>query len=295
MPVNILKEHLILHIQYSGLDISGAYFDQSLPGSLGGASQWIFAQASGIVGDIINLPIKERSFALIICADVLEHISHPDRAFREIARILIDDGQALVVLPSMYKLDIADFQHIPDKRKSTHENRLAISDWQKLWETAGLEIDLNQSRPLGLGSGLSYLAWLEDEYVPARQTLAGEETYSEKSRQHKEAKDVLCRYDSQIDQAILTDSAIAQLLVEAMKKADFRTIFQELRQITDSLALDKDERQILASFFSSVAKIKFTDQRVAKLKRQFEQSANPLLLMGNSLLIVLKKIISAEH
>lgn len=49
--------------------------------------------------DLSILPLQSRSLALVVCFHVLEHV-HDDRAaVREISRVLIDDGIAVIVVP----------------------------------------------------------------------------------------------------------------------------------------------------------------------------------------------------
>lgn len=43
--------------------------------------------ASWVVGDIHTLPFKADSFDLVLCAEVLEHVLHPERAFDELMRV----------------------------------------------------------------------------------------------------------------------------------------------------------------------------------------------------------------
>lgn len=44
-------------------------------------------KASWIVGDIHMLPFKANSFDLVLCAEVLEHVLNPERAFDELLRV----------------------------------------------------------------------------------------------------------------------------------------------------------------------------------------------------------------
>jgi 2-polyprenyl-3-methyl-5-hydroxy-6-metoxy-1,4-benzoquinol methylase len=47
----------------------------------------IAPQAQWTCGDANNLPFSDKSFDLILCAEVLEHLPHPERALREMARV----------------------------------------------------------------------------------------------------------------------------------------------------------------------------------------------------------------
>jgi len=49
--------------------------------------------------DVTNLPFDDDTFDLVICCHVLEHILDDGRAMKEIARVLTDDGKAILQVP----------------------------------------------------------------------------------------------------------------------------------------------------------------------------------------------------
>lgn len=55
-----------------------------------------------ILGDILNMPITDKSVDAVICWSVLEHVSEPQKAAREIYRILKKGGKALIAVPFLY-------------------------------------------------------------------------------------------------------------------------------------------------------------------------------------------------
>ena len=55
-----------------------------------------------VVGDICQMPFPDESFDAIICKAVLEHVSEPQKAAREIYRILRKGGKSLIYLPFLY-------------------------------------------------------------------------------------------------------------------------------------------------------------------------------------------------
>lgn len=57
-----------------------------------------------IFGDILNIPLKKDSFDTAILFEVLEHISNPNKAISEVARILKKGGYLLVTVPFFYPL-----------------------------------------------------------------------------------------------------------------------------------------------------------------------------------------------
>jgi len=276
-------------IKYVGMDISSQYFNKQLARDLGVAQSDIYEEVNGIVGDILDIPMKSSSIKLITCVDVLEHITGSDKAFKEISRVLSKDGRALIVLPSMYKLDIANYPHIKAKRKSSHESKLTASEWAKKWENAGLKIDYDKSRPLGVASGLSYLSWLSDDFVPKRKQLDGTETYSTEAELHKNAKRILSKYDGEIDKKIFSNPKTASDISSKLKAGKIRVVFKTLQNIVNIVEIRADEQRVLHDFFDSVLNIQFNNERTAQLKTIFNDQDNPLFLMGNSMLIVLKK------
>jgi len=55
-----------------------------------------------IVGDIHDIPLKDRSVDAVICKAVLEHIEEPSIAVAELHRILKPGGKALFYVPFLY-------------------------------------------------------------------------------------------------------------------------------------------------------------------------------------------------
>lgn len=51
------------------------------------------------VSDITNIPVPDKSFDVIICTEVLEHVPEPIEALREMARILKPGGRIFVTAP----------------------------------------------------------------------------------------------------------------------------------------------------------------------------------------------------
>lgn len=55
-----------------------------------------------IVGDIHHMPFQDDSLDAIICLAVLEHVSNPIQAFKEIYRTLKPGGYTLIYVPFLY-------------------------------------------------------------------------------------------------------------------------------------------------------------------------------------------------
>lgn len=52
-----------------------------------------------IVGNVLDLPFESDSVGLVVCQEVLEHVSHPFLAMQEIHRVIRPGGVAFVQLP----------------------------------------------------------------------------------------------------------------------------------------------------------------------------------------------------
>jgi SAM-dependent methyltransferase len=57
-----------------------------------------------IIGDLQSYPLPRKSFDIVICCDVLEHLPSPDRALRSLFEALDDDGILILELPNVLSL-----------------------------------------------------------------------------------------------------------------------------------------------------------------------------------------------
>lgn len=57
-------------------------------------------------GDVLYLPFKNEVFKFVLCLDLIEHLHHRDQegAMREIYRVLIERGEAILTIPNMAHL-----------------------------------------------------------------------------------------------------------------------------------------------------------------------------------------------
>lgn len=63
------------------------------------------------ISDIINIPVEEKSFDVIICTEVLEHLPRPDLAIKEFSRILKPGGQIYITAPLMSGIHQATYHY----------------------------------------------------------------------------------------------------------------------------------------------------------------------------------------
>lgn len=65
----------------------------------------IKANCEKVLGDAECLPFKDESFDTIMCADVIEHVHHPNELISEIRRVLKPKGKLVLRVPYKEKLD----------------------------------------------------------------------------------------------------------------------------------------------------------------------------------------------
>ncbi|MEJ5187096.1 MAG: class I SAM-dependent methyltransferase [Candidatus Geothermincolales bacterium] len=83
--------------------------------------------------DVCDLPYPDRSFHLVTCLDVIEHIRLDHCAFRELNRVLVDGGLLLVTLPAMPEL-YSDFDCL-----AGHLRRYTREEVGRLLDRSGFE------------------------------------------------------------------------------------------------------------------------------------------------------------
>lgn len=285
-----LRYQAELHdITYTGVDVDEDYFNLENAKKLGTPKEEIYPSIDYRVASVEDMPFEDASIDALVCADVIEHVPDASQAFREIARTLNPkEGRAFMVIPSMYKLDLFDFKYIDEKRRSSHDHKLSAKEWEKMWEDAGLIVDWENSRPIGIASGLSYLSWLNDDFVPQRENFDSKQQFSEKSLIHRGAKEVFATHDAEIDSLILTHG-IDKKLGTSLKDGDVHGAFLILQDIiSNNVQLSDDEKRVLDLFFSTERKNNFDEKRIEQVCETFGMAENSNLLLGNSMLVVLK-------
>jgi SAM-dependent methyltransferase len=56
--------------------------------------------ATYLVGSILDIPLRDSSFDLVVCFEALEHVGDHDRLFREVKRVLAPGGRFFVSTPN---------------------------------------------------------------------------------------------------------------------------------------------------------------------------------------------------
>lgn len=64
-----------------------------------------------IYGDVQQMPLREQSVDCILCTEVLEHLTFPERCVGEMYRILRDGGLVLASVPFLYPVHADPFDY----------------------------------------------------------------------------------------------------------------------------------------------------------------------------------------
>lgn len=62
------------------------------------AETWQYGKID-YVCDIVNIPVPDESFDMVLCTEVLEHVPRPIETIKELARVLSDNGTLLLTAP----------------------------------------------------------------------------------------------------------------------------------------------------------------------------------------------------
>jgi SAM-dependent methyltransferase len=90
--------------------------------------------ASVLAGDATNLPFAEGQFDLVLATDTIEHIDDDRKALKEIHRILVPGGYAMIAVPAFASL--WGLQDIV----AQHKRRYRTGDLTEKIQSSGLEI-----------------------------------------------------------------------------------------------------------------------------------------------------------
>jgi len=87
-------------VDYIGLDLNEEFFDEFQIEQ----EFRISGSNNQIVGNCESLPLQDESIDFILALDVLDHIPDPQKSINEIFRVIKPEGEAIIVVPSLYKL-----------------------------------------------------------------------------------------------------------------------------------------------------------------------------------------------
>lgn len=118
------------------------------------------------VGDAENLSLPDNFFDIVLCSEVIEHLTHPENSIKEIRRVLKPGGVAIITTPNKDNLVLKFGFLFRDKRidsfaditnKLKHEPRhisvKGVSEWIKIVRAQGFEIErLRRGSPIAGGT-----------------------------------------------------------------------------------------------------------------------------------------------
>jgi len=221
-----LKEAgLSSEVPYIGSDLDISFFDGSKYGEDFSEQMYLkIERGLGVAGDVMQLPFKSEKADCIVCADVLEHLSDPRSAIKEFFRILTPKGRLFIVVPTFYKLDEFNYEHIRQKRSTSHLQFFKEGVILNLLRDTGFEIENTYS--FGYITAFPYLLWLNADYVPQNNG-----TVTEKENVYKEILTILKQHLS-VEDCMLIDQNIRGC--ENLLKNDYIDLFEkseDIRQI----------------------------------------------------------------
>jgi len=153
-------------VDYIGLDLNEEFFDEFQIEQ----EFRISGSNNQIVGNCESLPLQDESIDFILALDVLDHIPDPQKSINEIFRVIKPEGEAIIVVPSLYKLasvkNRPDFSYIDNKRSTTEITSLSNEEWIKKIKDPGFQIC--QVTGFAYSLALPYLLWTEKQFVPQR-------------------------------------------------------------------------------------------------------------------------------
>jgi len=64
-----------------------------------------------IVSDILSIPVQDKSYDVVLCTEVLEHVPNPIAALEEMTRILKNEGKLIITAPFCSLTHFAPFHY----------------------------------------------------------------------------------------------------------------------------------------------------------------------------------------
>ena len=92
-----------------------------------------------LVGSAFELPFADATFDVIFCTEVLEHLAEPQRAVREMARVLAPGGKVFITVPSVISEKILGTLHRRWREYNGHLRPLPTGEVRGWLAASGLE------------------------------------------------------------------------------------------------------------------------------------------------------------
>ena len=93
-----------------------------------------------VVGSVYELPFKDNKFDMVLCMVVMEHLEDPQKAIKEMQRVLRVGGKILVSVPFMFPMHDTPADYW---RFTKYGLRMLFKDWEIIEVSA--ETDLNET------------------------------------------------------------------------------------------------------------------------------------------------------
>lgn len=125
-----------------GLDSLARSYVQNLNFSLRGVRL--------VQGVCERMPLRDASFDVVICANVLDHVDHPMLALREMRRALKPDGVLMLVMHIVPRW-LVPARRVLNRIDTGHPHHLTRTDVRAMVEEAGLVEIESATEPPGVG------------------------------------------------------------------------------------------------------------------------------------------------
>lgn len=137
------------------------------------------------VGDAASLPYGDGAFDLVVCRHAAHHFPEPERALREVRRVLRPGGRFLLldtVSPEEPALDTF-LNTIEFLRDRSHVRNWRISEWLGMLERTGFDAHVAHTQPLPLDGA----DWVQRMRTPETRVALLRELFREANAAQREA------------------------------------------------------------------------------------------------------------
>ncbi len=145
------------HLEYVSQDFN--QYDGKGDGTGMQEGEWDYSQIN-IVSDIIDIPIENEIFDVVLCTEVFEHIPDPMAAIKEFSRVLKPGGKLLITAP------FCSITHFAPYHYSTGFSRYFYEHWFEQNNINLESIDHNGNYFEYLAQEIHYLKTASDKYAP---------------------------------------------------------------------------------------------------------------------------------